>query len=99
MDSDGLDEIIAFYKDNSEGLNAYISILEKEDDMSYSVVSTMEGFGDGINSVFYLDSLVAENALLVEWKSPSKSSNTISAYTYIDNNLEIGFEENSFDNK
>lgn len=97
LDSDGLDEIIAFYKDNSEGLNAYISILEKEDDMSYSVVSTMEGFGDGINSVFYLDSLVAEKALLVEWKSPSKSSNTISAYTYIDNNLEIGFEENSLD--
>ena len=30
LDSDGLDEIIAFYKDNSEGLNAHISILERK---------------------------------------------------------------------
>ena len=95
IDSDGEEEIIAFYKDSSEGLNANISILEKNDDSTYSVASTSEGFGDSINSVFYLNSLVAQDAILIEWISPSKTSNTVSVYTYIDSNLEIGFEENS----
>ena len=97
IDSDGEDEIIAFYKVVSESLNAYISILEKNEDNSYYVSSTSEGFGDSINSVFYLSSLVAEDAVLIEWISPSKSSNTVSVYTYIDSQLEIGFEENSLD--
>ena len=95
IDGDGTDEIIAFYKDSSEGLNANISVLEQNSDSSYYVASTAEGFGDSINSVFYLSSIVAEDAILIEWKSPSKSSNTVSAYTYIESQLEIGFEENS----
>jgi len=95
IDGDGNDEIIAFYKDSSEGLNANISVLEQKADSSYYVSSTSEGFGDSINSVFYLSSLVAEDAILIEWQSPSKSSNTVSVYTYIDSQLEIGFEENS----
>ena len=95
IDGDGQDEIIAFYKDSSEGLNANISILEQNPDSSYYVASTSEGFGDSINSVFYLSSLVAEDAILVDWESPSKSSNTVSVYTYIGSKLEIGFEENS----
>ena len=95
IDRDGEEEIIAFYKDSSEGLNAKLSILERKDDATYYVSSTSEGFGDSINSVFYLSSLVAQDAILIEWKSPSKSSNTVSVFTYIDSNLEIGFEENS----
>ena len=95
IDSDGEEEIIAFYKDSSEGLNANISILERKEDSTYYVSSTSEGFGDSINSVFYLKSLIDQDAILIEWKSPSKSSNTVSVYTYIDSKLEIGFEENS----
>jgi hypothetical protein len=74
-----------------------MSVLEQRDDLSYYVSSTEEGFGDSVNSVFYLSSAASENVILVEWSSPNKSSNTISVYTYADNQLGIGFEENSLD--
>ncbi len=97
LDSDGADEILVFFRDTSEGLNASMSVLEQRDDLSYYVSSTEEGFGDSVNSVFYLSSAASENVILVEWSSPNKSSNTISVYTYADNKLGIGFEENSLD--
>lgn len=97
LDGDGNEEIIAFYKDSTEGLNAFLSVLEKTDDTSYTVVSTLEGYGDSINSVFYLSSVVSEDVVLIEWKSRNKSSNTISVFTYADHQLEVGFEENSLD--
>ena len=97
IDSDGSDEILVFFRDSSEGLNASLSVLEQRDDLTYYVSSTEEGFGDSVNSVFYLSSAASENVILVEWSSPNKSSNTISVYTYSENQLGIGFEENSLD--
>ena len=97
IDSDGEEEIIVFFRDPSEGLNASLSILEPRSGSSYFVASTEEGFGDSVNSVFYLNSAAGENVILVEWSSPSKSSNTISVYTYVNYDLAVGFEENSLD--
>ena len=93
LDSDGMNEVLVFFQDPGEGINAMVSVLEQEE-VGYSYTASAVGLGDGVNSFNYVRTAPDSHVLLVEWTSPNKSSNTVSVYYYTGESLEVGFEEN-----
>lgn len=84
LDGDGLDEAVAFFRDTDGGENPLkICLYSQNGDGEYSLLTTIEGQGNAINSVTFcqLDGGAdSVEELLVSWQI-SSSVYTLSAYS------------------
>ncbi|MCD7920021.1 MAG: hypothetical protein LUG45_08110 [Clostridiales bacterium] len=87
LDGDGLDEAVAFFRDTDGGENPLkICLYQQNGDGEYSLLTTIEGQGNAINSVTFcqLDGGTdSVEELLVSWQI-SSSVYTLSAYSVED---------------
>ncbi|MCD8126478.1 MAG: hypothetical protein LUD82_03080 [Clostridiales bacterium] len=87
LDGDGLDEAVAFFRDTDGGENPLkICLYQQNGDREYSLLTTIEGQGNAINSVTFcqLDGGTdSVEELLVSWQI-SSSVYTLSAYSVED---------------
>lgn len=97
IDGDGEEEAIAFFRDTDSGLNAHIAILEKEESGDYYISDELEGAGNGIASFSVINGGMRSSVLLIEWSSTNMSINSFAAFTYRNESLELGMEENCTD--
>ncbi|MCD8368050.1 MAG: hypothetical protein LUC48_08540 [Clostridiales bacterium] len=87
LDGDGLDEAVAFFRDTDGGENPLkICLYQQNGDGEYSLLTTIEGQGNAINSVTFCQLDGGSDSveeLLVSWQI-SSSVYTLSAYSVED---------------
>ena len=92
LDNDGQNEVLAFYLDSGEDVNAIMAVLERKEDGTYYIADKTFGIGDSIASFSFVSGTTP--LLITEWTSRSKTSNSLNSYIYENETLELGFEEN-----
>ncbi|MCD7917951.1 MAG: hypothetical protein LUF84_05805 [Clostridiales bacterium] len=84
LDGDGLDEAVAFFRDTDGGENPLkICLYQQNEDGEFSLLTTIEGQGNAINSVTFCQLDGGEDSVeevLVSWQI-SSSVYTLSAYS------------------
>jgi len=97
IDNDGDDEAVALFRVPDSGINAHVAVLEPDDEGEYYISSEIEGPGSSVASFSIIGGNRSIPVLLLEWSSPSLSYNLITAYSYKEESLELGMEENCSD--